>query len=191
MFGRLSRFIVLGAVLTVLAAGCGDPEAEAPPRVGPTASSAMAGMAGMTHHIDPDSIAPITKLRTGERFQTLMMANPYVPNPPTRGGTDDYRCFLVDPKLTSPMFLTGSQFLPDNADIVHHAIFFKLDAKDVAQAKALDAQAPGDGYTCFSGTGLGGKGAQLQAPWLAQPTPHWRPCCSSGSRCRFWWEACC
>jgi hypothetical protein len=101
-----------------------------------------------------------------------MMARPYTPDPPAHDGTDDYRCFLVDPKLTATAFLTGSQFLPDNADIVHHAIFFKVAAKDVAQAEALDAAAPGDGYTCFSGTGIGGPGAQLAgAPWLAAWAP--------------------
>jgi hypothetical protein len=132
----------------------------------------MAGMAGMSEHRDPASIAPVSPLRKGEKFQTLMMAAPYTPNPPAHDGTDDYRCFLVDPKLTKTTFLTGSQFLPDNADIVHHAIFFKLEAKDVAQAKALDAAAPGDGYTCFSGTGIGGRGAQLQGqPWLAAWAP--------------------
>jgi copper type II ascorbate-dependent monooxygenase-like protein len=130
-----------------------------------------AGMSGTGQHSDPASAAPLTPLGAGERFQTLTMANPYTPNPPAHG-TDDYRCFLVDPKLAADTFLTGSQFLPDNADIVHHAIFFKLDAKDVDRAEALDAQAPGDGYTCFSGTGINDPGQQLAgAPWLASWAP--------------------
>jgi hypothetical protein len=128
-------------------------------------------MAGMSGHTDPASLAPLTPLRSGERFQTLMMANPYVPNPPVHDGTDDYRCFVVDPKLTEATFLTGSQFLPNNAEIVHHAIFFKVDAQDVAKAKELDAAAPGDGYTCFSGTGIGGRTNLGAAPWLAAWAP--------------------
>lgn len=126
----------------------------------------------MSGRADPASIPPVTPLRKGERFETLLMANPYVPNPPAADGTDDYRCFLVDPKLTKATFLTGSQFLPGNADIVHHAIFFKVDAEDVAQVKAFDAAAPGDGYTCFAGTGVGGPADQIEgAPWLSAWAP--------------------
>ncbi len=176
MVPRAIRIIALGAVAVVLAAGCGtaDEPAAAPRTVPAASASATAGhaqMAGMSAHRDPASIPPVTPLRKGERFESLMMANPYAPDPPAHDGTDDYRCFLIDPKLTKTTFLTGSQFLPNNADIVHHAIFFKLDAKDVAKAKALDAAAPGDGYTCFSGTGIGGRGAQIQAPWLAAWAP--------------------
>ena len=163
------QVIGVGLVVALLAAACGDPDSfSAPKAVAPAVNHA--GMAGM-HHLDPDKVAPVTPLRSGERFQTLMMPKPYVPDPPTAGGTDDYRCFLVDPHLTSTVFLTGSQFLPDNADIVHHAIFFKLDARDVAQAKALDAAAPGDGYTCFSGTGLENRKKSAGAPWLASWAP--------------------
>jgi hypothetical protein len=101
------------------------------------------------------------------------MPRPYTPQPPTAGGTDDYRCFLVDPGFTGRTFLTGSQFLPQNADVVHHAIFFRVAATDVAEARAMDAAAPGDGWTCFGGTGIGGgRGQQLRnAPWVAAWAP--------------------
>jgi hypothetical protein len=52
-------------------------------------------------------------LRDGERFVEVGLAQPYRPTPP-QGGTDEYRCFLVDPKLTAASYITGSQFLPDN-----------------------------------------------------------------------------
>ena len=111
------------------------------------------------------------KLRENERFLELSMARRYTPNPP-ENGTDDYRCFVVDPHLTRPTVLTGSQFLPNNPEVVHHAIFFKLDPKDVRAARALDAAAPGDGWTCFTGTGIGSQATQLRgAPWLAAWAP--------------------
>jgi hypothetical protein len=174
---RVTHVIVLATATVLLAAGCADPggttgpAAEVTPPVATSSDHAgMAGMAGM-NHVDPASIKPVTPLRQGETFQTLMMDRAYTPDPPTQDGTDDYRCFLVDPRLTKATFLTGSQFLPNNADIVHHAIFFKLEAKDVAQAKALDAAAPGDGYTCFSGTGIGGRAQLNGAPWIAAWAP--------------------
>ena len=117
---------------------------------------------------------PAAPLRAGERFLSLSMSKPYTPQP-TGGGTDEYRCFLVDPKLTAATYLTGSQFLPQNAEIVHHAIFFRVAPGEVAEAKQLDAQAPGEGWRCFGGTGIGGTGPSAQlsggASWVAAWAP--------------------
>jgi hypothetical protein len=134
---------------------------------------ASAAVAQSTHR--QDTAVPLAPLRAGERFVRLSMAHPYTPAPPS-GGTDEYRCFLLDPGLTRRSFVTGSQFLPQNADIVHHAIFFRVAPGDVAQARQLDAQAPGDGWTCFGGTGLGsGDGRVRQfnggAAWIAAWAP--------------------
>jgi hypothetical protein len=115
---------------------------------------------------------PAFALRAGDRMLSLDMARPYRPRAP-RGGTDDYRCFLLDPGLTAPAFVTGIGFVPGNRDVVHHAILFAVPAAAVAEAKAEDAQTPGDGWTCFSGTGLsGGLG---NTGWLAAWAPGGRP----------------
>jgi hypothetical protein len=111
------------------------------------------------------STAPPTPLRPGERFVDLALPEPYTPSAPN-GGTDEYRCFLVDPKLTEPAFLTGSRFLPQNADIVHHAIFFRLSPQQAENAAQVDAKTPGEGWTCFGDTGVQGETA-----WVA----HWTP----------------
>ena len=92
------------------------------------------------------------------------MARPYAPQAPD-GATDEYRCFMVDPALTAPAFLTGSQFLPQNHDLVHHAIFFRLEPGQVADAERLDAAEDGDGWRCFGNAGVG------DAAWVA----HWAP----------------
>jgi Copper type II ascorbate-dependent monooxygenase, C-terminal domain len=117
---------------------------------------------------------PPAALREGERFLELSMPRPYTPKPPN-GGTDDYRCFLIDPKLTDSAFLTGSQFLPENADVVHHAIFFRVRPGDVAQAQQLDANTPEDGWTCFGGTGIssgsGLRALDAGAAWVAAWAP--------------------
>jgi hypothetical protein len=117
---------------------------------------------------------PPAALREGERFMELSMPRAYTPNPP-HGGTDDYRCFLIDPHLTESAFLTGSQFLPENADVVHHAIFFRVSPGDVAQAQQLDAKEDGDGWTCFAGTGIkstsGLRGLDAGAAWVAAWAP--------------------
>lgn len=183
MSSRTTWLIGAVAVIALSLAGCGATnDAARPVADASTPSSGMAGMAGMSGmDMSPNpsagggttnaDVAPVTPLRQGQSFRTLFMPAAYTPSPPS-GGTDDYRCFLVDPKLTKPAYLVGSQFLPNNAAIVHHAIFFKLEKKDVAAAEALDAKDPAEGYTCFSGTGIGQQGAQLGgAPWLAAWAP--------------------
>jgi hypothetical protein len=122
--------------------------------------------AGATHgHGSGSATPPPAPLRDGEHFVNLGMPEPYTPHAPN-GGTDEYRCFLVDPKLASRAFLTGSQFLPQNADVVHHAIFFRLDPDQVAEARQLDDRAPGQGWTCFGDAGVRG-----DAAWVG----HWAP----------------
>src|SRR5690606_29611826 len=103
--------------------------------------------------------------RAGERFVNLTMPKPYTPVSP-EGGTDEYRCFMIDPKLTEQAFLTGSQFLPQNSDIVHHAIFFLIQPQDVAEAQALDAKEPGEGWRCWTDSGIMG-----DDPWVASWAP--------------------
>ena len=71
---------------------------------------------------------------------TLEMDTDYTPSAPTGVGTDDYRCFLLDPGLEEDVWLTGSQVLPGNPDVVHHVILFKVDADQVAAAEELDAK---------------------------------------------------
>jgi hypothetical protein len=169
-----TRVVGAAAVLVLLAAcgsgGDGTEPASTPAAATPSASA----HAGHTGHRAPPP-PPAAPLKPGERFLSLTMPRPYRPDPPTAGGTDDYRCFLVDPGFASTTFLVGSQFLPQNADVVHHAIFFRVPASDVAGARALDAEAPGDGWTCFGGTGIGGANAQARslsnAPWVAAWAP--------------------
>jgi hypothetical protein len=162
--------VMAAAAAMVLLAGCGSggSTAQAP------APAASATPSHVGHHATY-TVPPAAPLRPGERFQVLKMDRPYTPKPPTTGSTDDYRCFLVDPHVTTTTFLTGSQFLPQNADIVHHAIFFRVPAAQVAEARSLDAASPGDGWTCFGGTGIGGPRAQTQqlrnAPWVAAWAP--------------------
>ena len=153
----------MAVALGLLVAAC------APASRGPVAPSANpadhAGHAGHGIGASPFSPPPAAPLRPGERFLTVTMPEPYTPVAPN-GGTDEYRCFLVDPKLTSTAYLTGSQFLPQNSAIVHHAIFFRIDPSQSARARQLDDSTRGEGWTCFGDAGLGG-----QSAWVAAWAP--------------------
>lgn len=116
----------------------------------PDNGSAGDAASGHVHGAPPPPPAP---LRDGERFLEIGLQQPYQAAPP-QGGTDEYRCFLVDPKLAEASYITGSQFLPQNAEIVHHAILYRIAPAEVEHAKSVDAETDGDGWQCFGGTGL-------------------------------------
>ena len=67
--------------------------------------------------------------------------------PPRRrnGSTDDYRCFLLDPKLASDAFVTSARIAPGATSLVHHVILYRIAAGAVAEANALDRATPGAG----------------------------------------------
>jgi hypothetical protein len=156
--GRTWRIggVVVAAAAALLAAACGG---QQPTKAAGPAASAPAA----TSQTKPPPAA--AALRTGEQFMTLKMPSRYTPAAPS-GGTDEYRCFVIDPKLTTTAYLTGSQFLPDNVAIVHHAIFFRIDAAQASAARQLDAAEPGEGWTCFGDTGVDGPQS-----WVASWAP--------------------
>ena len=171
------RFRALGAsVALVLLAACGPagttdrtaPDAE--PGAGVTSSPTAAG----DGHGDGRTPKPVRALplRPGEERLTLTMPESYTPSAPTGVGTDDYRCFLLDPQLTRDTWLTGTNVLPGNPEVVHHVILFRVPPEQVAQAETMDASTSGEGWTCFGGTGLPGDLDELDdAPWLGAWAP--------------------
>ncbi|WP_061295955.1 monooxygenase [Herbidospora cretacea] len=146
LWGTTAALVLLGAL-----AACGTQEAAAPPAATPK-------------HGHPAAEEKPLPLREGERFVTLTMPEPYTPKGPN-GGKDDYRCFLIDPGAQGSGFLTGAQFQPLNTAVVHHAIFFRLSPEQVAEARRMDAAAPGQGWTCFADAGV------REAGWVS----HWAP----------------
>ncbi len=112
-------------------------------------------------------------LRPGERFDRLAMPAAYTPSAPYGTGTDDYRCFLLDPRLDRDAFLTGIDVLPGSPEVVHHVILFRVPPSSVAAAEARDAAEDGPGWTCFGDSGVGGTaGSSLDdAPWIGAWAP--------------------
>jgi hypothetical protein len=172
------RLAALAALL--LLAGCGGSGSPgaAPARNAPASSDASASAsAGHAATHGGHAAAPLTRvkprpLRAGEHRVTMRMPTAYTPSAPNGVGTDDYRCFLLDPGLTRDSFLTGTNVLPGNPDVVHHVILFRVDADQVAEAQAKDAAEHGEGWTCFGGTGLQGDFAQVDdASWLGAWAP--------------------
>ena len=171
----MTRVLAALAAAVLLLAGCGtsSPSADKSQKSGSTASPSASPTPaeGQTHA----AAAPVRHLplRAGEKRLEVRMPETYTPSAPTGVGTDDYRCFLLDPKTTTDQMITGFNVLPGNPDVVHHVIMFRVPPEQVAEAKAKDASTPGQGWTCFGDSGLGGGlGQQIDdAPWLGAWAP--------------------
>ncbi len=170
------------AVLALLLAACGssndatgaDPAPGAPASSQPTATASGDSEAPSDTATDDGHEIEATKpkpLRPGEKRMTLRMPASYTPSAPNGVGTDDYRCFLLDPHLAKDVYLTGTFVQPGNAAVVHHVILFTVPPDQVADAEALDAGTEGEGWTCFGGSGLRDNDGLNSAPWLGAWAP--------------------
>lgn len=63
---------------------------------------------------------------------------------------NEYRCFVVDPALTAPTYITALAPIIDSAPLVHHIVLAVADRDDVDQ-EYLDPS----GYDCIDGQGPG------------------------------------
>src|SRR3954447_520878 len=158
--------------LALLSAGCGTPNPTAQAHLeghaaGHTGSSVSTGHAAATAAVPAAPVA----LRTGETLRSVVSPVSYTPKAPTTG-TDDYRCFVLDPRVTRDAFVTGFDIAPGQPQEVHHIILFRVPPSAAAAARARDAESDGNGWTCFGGTGLGSRGASLDdAPWVGAWAP--------------------
>src|ERR687890_1324689 len=94
--GAPGRRLTAAAVLFLagaLAASCSPAGQPAAAPSGPATHAGHTTAAPHAGHATPAADQP---LRAGERFVTVAMHRPYAPAAPA-GGTDEYRCFLVDP----------------------------------------------------------------------------------------------
>lgn len=100
---------------------------------------------------------------------SVKMVKAHLPAAP-KNGTDDYRCFLLDPKVTEDSIIRSIQFIPQRKDYVHHAIIFRVTDANLQEAIALDKS--GTGWPCFGGSGLGGMlSSFVTSPWISSWAP--------------------
>lgn len=107
----------------------------------------------------PLDVEPTTKIakrdRSGPEIRrdiVARMPKPYVGSPDR---PNDYRCFLVDPKITSDTLVTGFMFEPGETRVTHHALAFHVGPSAVREAAELDGADGQPGWQCAIGTGLG------------------------------------
>ncbi|WP_197029907.1 hypothetical protein [Cellulomonas sp. URHE0023] len=154
------------ALATVIAVAACSANADSP------AAPAATGSHGAHEHAG-GLPAPQQPLRAGERFLDLETAEAYTPKPPAGGGTDEYRCQVIDPGLTKTAFLTGTQVMPENVAIAHHGIVYAVPPGAADLVRAQDAKVPGPGWQCFGGTGVAGADVESGEDEDADPGATW------------------
>jgi mono/diheme cytochrome c family protein len=112
--------------------------------------------------------APAPKPVPGLKGIVLRPGGAYLPHPSV--GLDDYHCTLLDPKLPYGGMVTAARVVPGAPSIVHHVILFEITGAAVQQARAMNANSGGHGWTCFGGPGVG-EGSLDHDHWLGVWVP--------------------
>lgn len=97
----------------------------------------------------------------------LKIQVPHVYKP--KGNPDDYRCFPVEWKHTTPKYVTAFGVTPGNPKIAHHAILFAIPGSQSAEIDKFDQQDPDDGYACYGAPNP--PGAQIQTSFVGEWAP--------------------
>ena len=124
-------------------------------------------------HAHAAPTGPSAPLAVGERFTTLTVPRAYTPRPPD-GGTDEYRCFLVDPGLRSAG-VPHRQPVPARERRRSSTTRSSSGSRRPTSRPPVSSTRsdPGDGWTCFGGTGIGGDdpARALGDDWVAAWAP--------------------
>jgi Copper type II ascorbate-dependent monooxygenase, C-terminal domain len=114
---------------------------------------------------EPQASSPTVPAKTVSSFKpdlTLETGFDFVPDAKL---SDEYRCFMLDPKLTADRFLSGYDILPGDRRLVHHVLMYELTPAAIAEAQNLEAQSDQrGGYTCFGGPRLSSQ-LELVGAW--------------------------
>ncbi len=95
-----------------------------------------------------------------------LQLSPAAPYSILDGATDQFRCFVLDPMLTSTSYIDGTFVVPGNATIVHHALVF---ADPSGASKSLITDTATGSYDCFGGPGF--SNTTLMAAWAPGGVP--------------------
>ena len=62
---------------------------------------------------------------------------------------NDYRCFVLDPHLTQPTYVTGYAVTPGQRQEIHHVQIFHIDSSQVAAAATRSGSDGKPGWSCY------------------------------------------
>ena len=110
--------------------------------------------------LDEPASTPITATPTPNSVQprhdiTMQMPDGYAGS---KDVPNDYRCFVLDPKITDPTYITGYEVTPGQRAEIHHVQVFHIDAAQAAEGQALSGSDGKPGWSCYAGPNLPDRG---------------------------------
>jgi hypothetical protein len=110
----------------------------------------------------PNALSIAKTLRADLEFDT---GHDFVPDISL---TDEYRCFIVEPKVKTERFMTAYDIKPGNRKLVHHVVIFQVDQAAGETAKKLEQNnGSRGGYPCFGGPGIpNNNGWRILGTWV-------------------------
>ena len=109
----------------------------------------------------PLDVPATTKLKpTKEAADLLPRQDQKMFIPSYTGSTDntnDYRCFVLEPEITEPVFMTGYTFLADQVPQLHHAQVFHISEEQRTNALAMSGEGGQPGWSCYSSPSIPGR----------------------------------
>ncbi len=101
-----------------------------------------------------------TKLTPTKEAQALQPRQDKVMRVPTYTGSlerdNDYRCFVLQPDITTTKYMTGYTFLPDQVEELHHAQVFHVSSEQAANGEAMSGKDGQPGWSCYGSPALRG-----------------------------------
>jgi polyisoprenoid-binding protein YceI/mono/diheme cytochrome c family protein len=85
------------------------------------------------------------------RDVTLMMPQAYTGS---LAKPNDYRCFVLNPHLTSLTYVTGFQVTPHQREEIHHVQIFHISAAQVKIAQQVSGKDGKPGWSCYGSLSL-------------------------------------
>jgi polyisoprenoid-binding protein YceI/mono/diheme cytochrome c family protein len=67
---------------------------------------------------------------------------------------NDYRCFVLDPHITQPTYMTGYAVTPGEKQEIHHVQLFHIDASQVAASARVSGSDGKPGWSCYGSVDL-------------------------------------
>ena len=109
-----------------------------------------------------------------ERDLVVPPAEAYVGSTEVR---DDYRCQVheIEDPEGDGTWVTGMGFEPDQLEIVHHSIVFRVPAEGMAEARRLEALDPQPGWQCFGTANMATDGVISIGGWAPGQQPRVYP----------------
>ena len=119
---------------------------------------------------DPDDAAELPEPTTSNLADMTHTVEPEV-GYATSGEADEFICFVLDPEISEPTWITGLHMVPSLLEVAHHAVLTVVPPE--GQADLMAQVGPDGHYDCFGG--VTSPGSYFAGVWVPGALPFETP----------------